>query len=220
MVDLKSHEPALQKILLHFGKLDILISNAGGFVRGDWHEIDLALDKELFEVNVFSVINMNRLVVKHFLQVGGGQIAVMFSASGKVPLILAGPYTASKYAIQGYFNALRGETYGKNIDVTLICPGLVQTSLVHGALASQNGEASEGTQIPWEVQATWMSPERCAYLSLVAIANRLNESWVSNFPTIPYMHFALHFPVISQFFDSLIFPPFIRKVKSLIDVTR
>ncbi|CAG7821535.1 unnamed protein product, partial [Allacma fusca] len=122
MVDLKSHEPALQKILDHFGKLDVLISNAGRYIKGDWHEIDLAVDKELFEVNVFSVINMNRLVVKHFLRVGGGQIAVVSSVAGKVGVVLSGPYSASKHALQGYFNTLRMETYRKNIHVTLICP--------------------------------------------------------------------------------------------------
>ena len=75
------------------------MSNAGRSQRAKWHEIELQVDKELFDVNVFSLINLNRIVVKHFLEVGGGQLAVTSSTAGILGVPYSGTYTASKHAI-------------------------------------------------------------------------------------------------------------------------
>ena len=58
--DFSTHEPCFKLILEKFGKLDILINNAGRSQRGRWEHIDINVDMELFNLNVFSVINLTR----------------------------------------------------------------------------------------------------------------------------------------------------------------
>jgi len=79
--------------------LDILVSNAGRSQRAKWHEISPEVDKELFELNVFSLINLNRIVTRHFLEVGRGQLVVMSSIAGKIGAPQSGSYTGSKFAL-------------------------------------------------------------------------------------------------------------------------
>jgi len=195
MVDLESHEPSLKKILDQFGKLDVLISNAGRSQRALWQDIELSVDKELFELNVFSVVNMNRIVLKYFLEKGGGQFGVVSSAAGKVGVPNSGTYTASKHALHGYFEGLRMETHGKNIEITLLCPGPVFSGVLQNAATHKLGEKVNQRQLPTDKK---MTAERCAYLCLVAMANRLNESWMSPLPVIPFLYLYAYQPYLAS----------------------
>ena len=60
MCDFDSHQTCFQNVLDKFGKLDILINNAGRSQRGRWEHIDINVDIDLFHLNVFSVINLTR----------------------------------------------------------------------------------------------------------------------------------------------------------------
>lgn len=122
-------------------QLDVLISNAGRSQRAAWPQTELAVDKDLFELNVFSLLNLNRIVVRHFLEVGrGGQLAIMSSIAAKMGVYHSGSYSGSKFALHGYFNSLRNETYTDNIDVTLICPGPVFSPILRNAFTSKLGQ--------------------------------------------------------------------------------
>ncbi|KAI7690583.1 hypothetical protein SSS_02690 [Sarcoptes scabiei] len=77
------HEEMFQKVLKRFKKLDILINNAGRSQRASFLEIDLQVDKDLFDVNVFGLINLTRIVLKYFLESNiDGQIGVTSSTAG------------------------------------------------------------------------------------------------------------------------------------------
>ncbi|CAG7816755.1 unnamed protein product [Allacma fusca] len=162
MVDFKSHEPAFQRVKEKFGKVDVLISNAGRSQRANW---------------------------------GGGQVAVVSSVAGKTGFPHAGSYAGSKHAIQGYFNSLRMEMYGKNVDVTLLCPGPVYSDIGDNAFTTKAGEKAHKKVLPTDKR---MTAERCAQLSLVALANRLNESWISLPPIVPALYFLTYFPLLSS----------------------
>ncbi|CAG7832414.1 unnamed protein product [Allacma fusca] len=191
------HTLCLKNVLKHFGKLDILINNAGQTQQGECVNMDIAVDKHIFDINVFSVINMTRVVVKYFLENGGGLVVVVSSLSGRHPLPFSSAYSASKHALHGYFNSLRMETYRKNIDVTIICPGPVDTPIFTKVVMQKSGELGK-TKLPEGF--TFMSPERCAYLCLISIANRLHESWLSKFPFIPIGYLQLYCPLLSDIF--------------------
>ena len=60
MCDFSSHQKCFQAVLDNFGRLDILINNAGRSQRGRWEHISIDVDIELFNLNVFSVINLTR----------------------------------------------------------------------------------------------------------------------------------------------------------------
>ncbi|XP_035706241.1 dehydrogenase/reductase SDR family member 7 isoform X2 [Folsomia candida] len=194
MTDYSSHKTCLETITKKFYKLDILVSNAGMSQRAAWDEIEIDVDKKLFELNVFSVINLNRVVLKYFKANGNqGQLAVMSSLGGKVGGPNASSYAATKFALHGYFESLRNEMRGTKIHVTLLCPGPVVSNIGVNALTGA-GEKSGSSQAL--VPGKKMSAERCGELCLVSIGNKLEESWISNLPYIPIVYFATHQPFL------------------------
>jgi len=193
MTDYSSHQPAFDRVIEHFGRLDVLISNAGRSQRANWVDIEIEVDKSLFELNVFSLLNLNRIVLRYFLANGRGQLAVTSSLAGKIGAPFSGSYTGSKFALHGYFESLRSEI-GNKVPITMLCPGPVFSGFLKEAFTAKTGD-----KFGQEVQATdrRMTSERCAYLSLVAIANRLDETWTALFPVILVVYLVVYQPFIA-----------------------
>ena len=76
-----------------------MFHNAGQSQRAKWEKIDIQVDKDMFDLNVFSVVNLTRLVLPHLVANGGGAIAVVSSAAGKAGAPFSGTYTGSKHAL-------------------------------------------------------------------------------------------------------------------------
>ncbi|CAG7729010.1 unnamed protein product [Allacma fusca] len=123
-----------------------------------------------------------------------GQIAIMSSYTGKFPSAFAATYAASKHALHGYFGSLRVELCATKIDVTLICPGAVASPFLEKGITGVHGEVAAFT-LPKGI--CLMSTERCAYLSLVSMANRLPESWMAKFPFLTTSYLDTYFPIVS-----------------------
>lgn len=76
------------------------MNNAGRSQRGRWEEIEVAVDKDLFDVDVFSTIALSRMVCKYFQEQGRlGHFAVTSSIAGKCGVPLSASYTAAKHAL-------------------------------------------------------------------------------------------------------------------------
>ena len=80
-------------------QLDILVNNAGRSQRALWEKIDLKVDKEVFDLNVFSIISLSRVVLKYFLEKGRGHFAVTSSTAGIIGVPFSASYTGSKHAL-------------------------------------------------------------------------------------------------------------------------
>ena len=80
-------------------KLDILVNNAGRTQRAVWENIDLEVDKEVFELNLFSIISLSRVVLKYFLRKGEGHFAVTSSVGGIANHPYSSSYSGSKHAL-------------------------------------------------------------------------------------------------------------------------
>ncbi|GFO13180.1 dehydrogenase/reductase sdr family member 7 [Plakobranchus ocellatus] len=91
-------------------------------------------------------------------------------------------------AFQGYFGVLRNEMFEFNIDVTVICPGPVHSDFNAAQLTASGKPLGRDTALKR------MSTERCAYLSCVAIANRMFESWISENPALLLFYLQQFFP--------------------------
>ena len=90
---------ALSKFCNFYFQLDILMNNAGRSQRASWETIETAVDRQIFELNVFSVISLSRLALEHFLEQGSGHLAVTSSIAGVLGVPFSGSYTGSKHAI-------------------------------------------------------------------------------------------------------------------------
>jgi len=195
MTNIEFHQEAFDMVISRFGKLDILVSNAGQSQRAVWENIDLEVDKQVFDLNVFSVVNLNRIAVKYFLKVGGGHVAVTSSTVGRIAAPGSASYTASKHAIHGYFDSLRNEACHKNIHVTLLCPGPTFSDLLAQCFTDEPGRPLGGKMRPTDRR---MTSERCAFLSAVAIANKLEESWIGLFPIVSMLYLSTYSPYVAS----------------------
>lgn len=127
----------VQAAVERFGRIDVLINNAGVATYGLAVESDIADLRRAMEVNYFGALNCIQAVVPTMQAQGGGRIVNISGAGGKRALPLIGGYAASKFAISALTDALRVELARANIGVTLVYPPLTKTPLADHALAGQ-----------------------------------------------------------------------------------
>src|ERR1051326_2607634 len=123
-----------QLALAAFGGVNILVLNAGITQRSLTRETDESVYRHLMEVNFFASEAMARAVLPSMLAQKSGQMVVMSSIAGKVGVPLRSGYSASKFALHGFFEALRAEEEKNGIYVTMVCPGYIRTDISLSAL--------------------------------------------------------------------------------------
>ena len=120
-----------------FGGLDILINNAGIGATGHFCEMDPRLLREIMEVNFFGLTETTRVFLPLLKQGNRPAIVNISSIAGKRGIPARSEYSASKFAVEGFSEALRAELAKDGIDVLVVCPGLTQTNFSHNMLAQK-----------------------------------------------------------------------------------
>lgn len=195
VTEVEKHQEHFNRVIDRFGKLDILVNNAGRSQRAIWENIEIDVDREMFELNVFGVISLSRLAVKHFKENGGGHLVTMSSIAGLFGPPFSGTYSGTKHALHGYLKTLMAENLGGNIAVTLLCPGPVFSNLLPACFTDKQGETFGQLMNNTDKR---MTTARCAYLCAVAIANRLDEAWIGLFPVVPLAYILIYLPNLSK----------------------
>lgn len=127
VTDVRQAERLVATALERFGRIDVLVNNAG---RGHMASIEDTNDvvlMNMFSVNVFSLWYTTRPVLRAMRKQGSGHIITMASIAGKVGFPFNSAYVAAKYAAVGFTHALRTELIGTNIHASVICPASVKT---------------------------------------------------------------------------------------------
>lgn len=146
VVDEASIKTAVQTVVERYGKIDVLVNNAGYAIRGAVEELDIDAVKRMFDVNVNGIIRMVREVVPSMRARGAGQIVNIGSIGGKLASPANGSYTATKHAVEALSDAMRWELAPFGIKVILIEPGEIKTSFAETALrGSSSVVARQGT---------------------------------------------------------------------------
>jgi short-subunit dehydrogenase len=118
----------LEAAICAFGGLDILINNAGVGATGHFVEVSPERLRTIMEVNFFALAEMTRTFIP-LLRLGNYPAIVNISSvAGKRGIPARSEYSASKFAVQGFSEALRAELEKDGIDVLVVCPGLTQTN--------------------------------------------------------------------------------------------
>lgn len=121
-----SHVDQLQRLvhvtLQVFGRIDVLVNNAGQGLALWAHELTPEQIEGLFRVNTLSAINLTRLVLPGMMARRQGMIINVSSVAGKVGVPSDTVYAATKFALNGFGQGLRAEVAGYNIKVLTVCP--------------------------------------------------------------------------------------------------
>ena len=165
----------IEEVLQKFGRVDVLINNAGITQRAFASETELEVDEHLMNINYFGPVALTKGLLPHFKERGSGIVAVTSSVAGKIGTPLRTAYCASKHALHGFFESMRAEVHDQNIQVTIVCPGFIQTDISMHAMAgdgSQYGKMDDGI-------SNGMTVEKCVNQYIKAIEQGKEEVIIS-----------------------------------------
>lgn len=119
--------------------IDVLINNAAQGLSGSLAEVKMDKVRQLFEVNLFSTLELTQIAIRSMVARAGGTVIFMSSITGRVPEPFVMPYSMSKFAISAAAAGLREEmkALGKGIHVSVVEPGPYNTGFNQRLLASQ-----------------------------------------------------------------------------------
>src|SRR5437762_11331998 len=127
---------AVRRVIERFGRLDVLVNNAGTGAAGAAEESSVAQDQRVFDVNVFGVIRMTKAVLPHMRARGSGRIINISSVLGFVPAPYMASYAATKHAIEGYSESVDHEVREHGVRVLLVQPAYTKTGFDANAMQS------------------------------------------------------------------------------------
>jgi short-subunit dehydrogenase len=148
-------------VLDFFGKIDVLVPNAGISQREKFLDVAPPDFKKLMDTNFTSVVLLTREVLPLMVAQKSGGILVTSSVSGKIGTSYRSFYCASKHAVQGFFDSLRGEVWRDGVQVTVACPGYIKTNISLNAIGKDGKpfgkmDKNQAKGIPAEVCARKM----------------------------------------------------------------
>jgi NADP-dependent 3-hydroxy acid dehydrogenase YdfG len=125
-------ERVVNETVERFGRLDIVVANAGVGAYGAFVDLDPEIVEEIIDVNVKGTLYTVRAALPHLLESGEGDVVTLASVAGLRGLPLESVYCASKFAQVGFTRALDHELRPRGIRCTNVCPGGVATDFAMG----------------------------------------------------------------------------------------
>ncbi len=123
----------INKTIEKYGKIDVLINNAGISMRATFEDLDLSVIKELMDTNFYGAVYCTKFALPHIIKQKGTIIGIS-SIAGLAPLPGRTGYCASKHALNGFLNSLRMENIKKELNVLIVHPGFTESSIRKNAL--------------------------------------------------------------------------------------
>jgi len=152
--------------------IDILINNGGISSRSSFLETKLDVDEQLMQVNYFSGASLAKTLVPHMVTSNdGGKVIWISSIQGKLGTPYRTSYAASKFAVQGYCEALRSELASSNVSVHIVSPGYIRTNL---SLSAVMGDGKAYSKMD-DTTANGANPDEVASEILNSVAVGRND---------------------------------------------
>jgi short-subunit dehydrogenase len=160
-LDLADHDHMPQhvsNVLNMCGKVNILINNAGLSQRSLIIDTQMSVYKKLIDINYLGTVALTKALLPHFIENNGGHFVSVTSLMGRFGSPLRSGYCGAKHGLHGFFDVLRMEHQSDHIDVSLVCPGFVQTNVALNALTAdgttqQKNDLATGNGMPVAVFA-------------------------------------------------------------------
>jgi len=158
------------------GRIDYLFNNGGLSQRSEAADTPLSVDRRIMEINYFGNIALTKAVLPFMQRQKSGHIIVISSIAGKFGFFLRSAYSASKHALHGFYESLLLEEEKNNINVTIACPGKINTNI---SLHALNQEGKQHGVMDHN-QETGMSIEVCVATLLKAVEQNKKEILIGN----------------------------------------
>ena len=157
----------VEKALIKFGKIDVLVNNAGISMRAVFVDLDVSVLKKVMDVNFWGTVYCTRYAIASLLENKGSVVGVS-SIAGYKGLPGRTGYSSSKFAMHGFLEALRIENIKKGLHVLIACPGFTASNIRNTALAADGSSQGE---TPRDEQKM-MQPEEVAMRIVSAVKGR------------------------------------------------
>lgn len=133
VVDFKAVQDSAESVRKEFGRIDILIANAGiGGNNKETRELQPEAVKKVIDINLIGAVNSVSAVLPRMLERKSGQLVAISSLAGFRGLPKSAAYSASKAGMTAFFESVRLDVQEKGISVTIIQPGFIKTPLTSG----------------------------------------------------------------------------------------
>lgn len=163
----------VNQVYQYYGRIDVLINNAGQGMHVPIEQADLNQYRSLFELNVVGVLSAMQVVIPLMREQGGGIIINISSGTSKMVLPNVGPYASTKYALNAITLTARLELARDNIRVGLVYPGITATDFLKNAISVQTSNQRQSI-MPIE------TPEQVAEKIAEAIQTEAAETYADS----------------------------------------
>jgi dehydrogenase/reductase SDR family member 7B len=132
----------IDETIRRFGKIDVMINNAGISMRALFEEVNLDVLRKSMDINFWGTVYCSRFALPHLLKSKGSLVGVS-SIAGYKGLPGRSGYSASKFAMQGLLEVIRIENLKKGLHVLIACPGFTTSNIRKTALAADGSQQGE-----------------------------------------------------------------------------
>ncbi len=157
----------MNAVVNKWGRINVLINNAGISMRALFEDVDTKVIRELMEINFFGAVYCTKYALPSILK-NKGVIVGISSIAGYRGLPARTGYSASKFALQGFLESLRTELLYTGTNVMWVCPGFTSSN-IRNVARSSDGSAQGETPLN---EGKLMTAEECAEIILTAIKKR------------------------------------------------
>lgn len=210
LVEFSTHKAAVDAVLEHFGRIDILVNNGGRSQRAWIKDTDIDIDHDMFKLNVLGQISLTKAALPIMRQQKSGTVMVNSSVAGKMAFPFSASYCLTKYALTGWFEALRVEGRDDGIHVCMAYPGPTVSNFTQHAFTGEKGKVWGQTQGATERRLT---TQRCAELMSIALANKLEEVWPSLQPILGMVYLNQYAPDTCRWLQKVLGMKMVNKIR-------
>lgn len=164
----------INKAVEKFGKINILINNAGISMRASFEDVELSVLHRLMDVNYWGTVNCTKFALPHILKEKGSIVGVI-STGGYIGLPGRTGYSGSKFAVRGFLDTVRIEYLHSGLHVLVAAPGFTSSEIRKTALTKDGKQQGETPRN----ENKMMSAERCASIMYRAIKHRRRKMIIS-----------------------------------------
>ena len=160
----------IEKAIEKYGRIDIMLNNAGISMRALFQDVDLSVIKQVMDINFWGTVYCTKFALPKIIESKGSVVGIS-SIAGYKGLPGRTGYSASKFAMHGFLESLRIELLNKSVHVLLACPGFTASNIRNAALNAKGDSQGESPMNEGKI----MSSEEVAEAIYKAVDNRKRD---------------------------------------------